>query len=390
MSHIDDSQSSTEGVEIVVNGNNKFALTLYQHLLNNQDKPQDNIFFSPYSLSTAMAMLYTGAEGETKQQIENTFHYPALTTLNPNSAYLYKQFNSPNSNYKLATSNALWLQQGMSPKPDYANTIRTYYGGDISNLNFANKPEGARKTINQTIAEQTNQMIQNLLAPGSINNQTRAVLTNSVYFKGDWKSPFNSDTTRRAPFYTFDGKSIEVDMMSQHNQFAYMENDQAQMIKLPYKGEDLSMLIILPKSRLVADMQQLVNELTPDMLSTWENKLSNQSVELALPKFKLAEDYKLKPLLSKLGMPKAFGPQAELFLFRNQADSSNLAIDEVIHKAVVEVDEKGTEAAAATAISVTVTSMPQYQSFIADHPFMFLIKDNQSNTILLLGQVNKP
>ena len=390
LSAVDDSQSTAAGVEKVVSSNNKFALAMYQHLLKNADSSQQNIFFSPYSLSTAMAMLYAGAEGETKQQIQNTFYYPDLMTLNPNSAHLYKQFNSPNTDYKLATSNDLWVQQGLTPKPEYETIVRKYYGGEVSNLNFANDPEGSRNKINQKIANHTQQMIPNLLPQGSISERTKSVLTNSVYFKGDWKLPFESENTRKQPFHTFDGKTVNSDMMSQSDHFAYTENDLVQMVKLPYKGDQLSMMIILPKSKQASAMQKLVNGLTPDSLKQLEKQLGSQSVRLQLPKFKLSEDYQLKSLLSQLGMPKAFTSKAELSLFQNQSQVGQLTIDDVIHKAVVEVDEKGTEAAAATGITVGITSLPQYKHFLADHPFIFMIKDDKTDTILFLGQVNQP
>jgi serpin B len=369
----------------VVSANNQFAIELYQQI-NKQPKQLDkNVFFSPYSLSTAMAMLYIAAEGETKQQIQKTFHYPPLAILNPNSAALYNQFNKPNPNYDLSTVNNLWMRQDLSPSQTYLDTVQRYYGGQVTNLDFKNSPESSRQIINKTIAKHTKQMIPELLAKGSIESSTATVLTNAVYFKSEWAKPFGVQGGTR-PFHNLDGTMSSQEMMYKTAYFDYMENEHIQMVELPYKSNDLSMLIILPKSKEPAAIQKLVADLNSNQVSQWTKQLENQEIFLVMPKFKLQESYSMKPILANMGMPIAFDSRANYSLFN---DKLPLKVDSVIHKAVVEVDEKGTVAAAATGIGVQLVMATHKAEITADHPFMFMIKDNKTDAILFLGQVNK-
>ena len=384
----DDSASTPDGIEKVTTANNQFAVDMYQQINGQPDQADDNVFFSPYSLSTAMAMLYAAAEGETKAQIQKTFYYPSMDTLNPNSAALYNQFNKPNPDYKLATVNDLWMQQGLTPNKSYVDTVQRYYGGQVTNLDFNGSPEPSRLIINKKIAQHTNQMIPELLPKGSIPSSVVAVLTNAVYFKGDWKMPFEANSTSEQPFYPLTGEPSDVKMMNMQTDFGYIEDKQVQVVQLPYKGDDLSMLVVLPKSKDKAAMQQLVRDLSADKIKKWNKGLVTQEVNVYLPKFRLEESYKMKELLTDMGMLKAFQKGAEFNLFE---DGPPTKIDDVYHQAVVIVDEKGTEAAAATGIVAVAVSAPAPPPvFKADHPFMFIIKDNKTDAILFLGQVNKP
>ena len=381
----DDSASTPEGVKQVVNANNQFAIDLYQQINKQPKQAENNVFFSPYSLSTAMAMLYAAAEGETKQQIQKTFHYPAPAILNPNSAALYNQFNKPNPNYDLSTVNDLWMRQGLSPNQTYLDTVKRYYGGQVTNLDFASRPEPSIQTINKTIAKHTKQMIPEVLPTSSINRDTVTVLTNAVYFKSEWAQPLALRNWEQ-PFYNLDGTTTDVNLMYGINHFDYTEDEQVQVVELPYKGDDLSMLIVLPKSKEPVAIQKLVANLSTTQINQWTEQLENRKVFLIIPKFKLRESYQMESLLTKMGMPIAFSNKADFSLFN---DKLPLAVDSVIHKAVVEVDEKGTVAAAATSIVITPISASYNAELTADHPFMFMIKDNKTDTILFLGQVNK-
>ena len=381
----DDSASTPEGIKQVVNASNQFAIDLYQQINKQPKQAENNVFFSPYSLSTAMAMLYAAAEGETKQQIQKTFHYPAPAILNPNSAALYNQFNKPNPNYDLSTVNDLWMRQGLSPNQTYLDTVKRYYGGQVTNLDFASRPEPSRQTINKTIANHTKQMIPELLPEGSIKSSTAAVLTNAVYFKSEWAQPLALRNWEQ-PFYNLDGTTTDVNLMYGINHFDYMEDEQVQVVELPYKGDDLSMLIVLPKSKEPVAIQKLVDNLSTTQINQWTEQLENRKVFLIIPKFKLQESYQMESLLTKMGMPIAFGSRADFSLFN---DEQSLAVDSIIHKAVVEVDEKGTVAAAATSIVIKPISASYNAEFTADHPFIFMIKDNKTDAILFLGQVNK-
>ena len=381
----DDSASTPEGVKQVVNANNQFAIDLYQQINKQAKQAENNIFFSPYSLSTAIAMLYAAAEEETKHQIQKTFHYPTPAILNPNSAALYNQFNKPNPNYDLSTVNDLWMRQGLSPNQTYLDTVKRYYGGQVTNLDFASRPEPSRQTINKTIANHTKQMIPELLPEGSIKSSTAAVLTNAVYFKSEWAQPLGLQGSSQ-PFYNADGTtSLEI-MMYDINHFDYMEDEQVQVVELPYKGDDLSMLIVLPKSKEAAAMQKLIANLSTAQINKWTEGLENKEIFLNMPKFKLEQSYKMETILAEMGMPIAFSNHADFSLFN---DKLPLAVDSIIHKAVIEVDEKGTVAAAATSIVPVVVSASYSAEFHTNHPFMFMIKDNKTDGILFLGQVNK-
>ncbi|HCR87453.1 MULTISPECIES: serpin family protein [Psychrobacter] len=379
--------STPEGIAEVVTANNQFAIDMYQQINGQTEQADKNVFFSPYSLSTAMAMLYAAAEGETKAQIQKTFHYPAPAILNPNSAALYNQFNKPNPDYKLATVNDLWMQQGLTLNKSYADTVQHYYSGQVTALDFEGSPDPARQTINKKIAEKTKQMIPELLPKGSIKSDTAVVLTNAVYFKGDWTMPFTAERTSAQPFYNAIGRASTVQMMQQQSYFSYYEDKHIQVVQLPYKGDDLSMLVVLPKFNHKLAMQQLAKSLNATKIKQWRSGLVRQEVDLQLPKFKLDARYQMKTLLADMGMPKAFNNGAEFNLY---ADGPPIKLDEVYHQAVVTVDEKGTEAAAAAGAVGMYVGMSYPVEFKADHPFMFMIKDNKTGAILFLGQVNKP
>jgi len=379
--------STPEGIAEVVTANNQFAFDMYQQINGQPDQADKNVFFSPYSLSTAMAMLYAAAEGETKAQIQKTFHYPAPAILNPNSAALYNQFNKPNPDYKLATVNDLWMQQGLTLNKSYADTVQHYYSGQVTALDFEGSPDPARQTINKKIAEKTKQLIPQLLPKGSIKSDTAVVLTNAVYFKGDWTMPFTAERTSAQPFYNAIGRASTVQMMQQQSYFDYYEDKHIQVVQLPYKGDDLSMLVVLPKLNHKLAMQQLAKSLSATKIKQWRSGLVRQEVDLQLPKFKLDARYQMKTLLADMGMPKAFNNGAEFNLY---ADGTPIKLDEVYHQAVVTVDEKGTEAAAAAGAVGMYVGMSYPVEFKADHPFMFVIKDNKTDAILFLGQVNKP
>ena len=379
--------ATPEGIKEVITANNQFAIDMYQQINGQPDQADKNVFFSPYSLSTAMAMLYAAAEGETKAQIQKTFHYPAPAILNPNSAALYNQFNKPNPDYKLATVNDLWMQQGLTLNKSYADTVQHYYSGQVTALDFEGSPDPARQTINKKIAEKTKQMIPELLPKGSIKSDTAVVLTNAIYFKGDWTLPFTAERTSAQPFYNAIGRASTVQMMQQQSYFSYYEDKHIQVVQLPYKGDDLSMLVVLPKLNHKLAMQQLAKSLSATKIKQWRSGLVRQEVDLQLPKFKLDARYQMKTLLADMGMPKAFNNGAEFNLY---ADGTPIKLDEVYHQAVVTVDEKGTEAAAAAGAVGMYVGMSYPVEFKADHPFMFMIKDNKTDAILFLGQVNKP
>ena len=375
-----------QGIKQVAEANNQFAIDMFQQLYKEDSKINDNVFYSPYSLSTAMAMIYDAAAGQTQAQIRQTFHYPELSVLHNSSAQLHQHFNQPNKPYRLMTNNGLWLQQDLQPNSAFINNVTSYYGAAITPLDFKNQPEASKNFINQKIANQTDDMIKELLPNDSIESDTVSVLTNAVYFKGDWTSPFRLEYQPET-FYTFDQKNPKLTMMSGNRVINYFENDTVQMAEIPYKGDDLSMLVILPKDKTAQGLKRLVNDLSTTRINGWLANTSVEETAIKLPKFKLEKSYKMKDALSQMGMPIAFSNAADFNIFNNAA---KLSIDGIFHKAVIQVDEKGTVAAAATGMDVVLVMDSHTAELIANHPFVFIIRDKKTNTFLFIGQVSQP
>lgn len=375
-------------IQAVSDANNQFAINFF----NNQQakKPSQNIFFSPYSLSTALAMTYEGATGDTAKEMEKVLHFPDKETLRKGSAGIYNQINSTNTDnqaksYALNTTNALWLQQDFELKPEFTQNVNRFYGGDVTLLDFKNSPETSAKTINRYIEKETNEKIKNLVSADLIK-KAKLVLTNAVYFNGTWTTPFDAEFTKDMPFHLTSGKSVNTPFMTQFGEhFPYYENDSLQLLSLPYKGDELSMLVILPKQG-----KTIHSALTASHLQKWRSNMSREPINLYLPKFKLEQSYELAKDLQTMGMPNAFSDDAEFTQMSNTA----LKISEVIHKAFIDVNEKGTEAAAATAViaveAAAVMEPPKPKKFKADRPFTFVIQQNATGNILFMGRVNDP
>lgn len=380
---LDDSGATVTGISTVVDANNLFALNLYSNLKDNE---QGNIFFSPYSVSTAMVMVYEGAEGQTADEIQSVFHFPEDDNVRRSSfAAIYNQLNRENTKYELNTANALWVQKDYQLLDEYTDTIKRYYGGNATNVDFVGEPEKSRQTINVWIEDQTNNKIKDLIPRGGLDAYTRLVLTNAIYFKGTWVKQFDPENTKEEDFRVSPENTVKVQMMSIGEEaiFNYTETDELQILELPYSGEKLSMLILLPKED---DLSSIEESLTTDKLAEWRNNLKEEDVNVYIPKFKFNTKYFMVQTLSNMGMPHAFTGEADL---SGIDGTTNLFIQNVIHQAFVEVNEEGTEAAAATAISVGMSAVPQ-QQFRADHPFIFIIQDKETGNILFMGRVNDP
>ena len=373
-------------IESVVAGNNAFAFDLYAKLAARKG----NLFFSPYSISTALAMTYAGASGETARQMAAALHF----NLSPNhlhaaQAALIKMLNAPGQSYQLAVANALWGQSGLPFQPEFLELTRQYYGAGLQEVDYATQTERARVIINQWVEEQTHHKITELIKRGMLDALTRLVLTNAIYFKGKWETQFKTENTQQAPFYMSDREKANIPLMYQEGKFRYGENGQMQILELPYSGADLSMLILLPKPSL--SLKKLEAGLTPENLRRWLSRLSSQKADVFLPRFKLTQEFTLNNILQELGMKDAFDEQLADFSGMTSADS--LYITGVVHKAFVETNEEGTEAAAATAVimggkSIQIDAEPFL--FRADHPFVFLIRDRRSGSVLFMGRVADP
>lgn len=382
---VNDTAATPEGVQRVVEANNQFAFDLYAEL---SKEDQKNLFFSPYSISTALAMTFEGAQGATAEEIQSVFHFPQPTVLRENFAAIYNTLNRENQQYSLRTGNAIWVQKAYPFLESYLSRIEQYYGGKATNLDFVGQPEAARHTINQFIEEQTQEKIKNLLPPKSINAYTRLVLTNAIYFKGTWEWEFDSEKTRKEEFTITPERTVKTQMMHmkpEKARFNYVETEELQMLELPYKGSHLSMLVILPKDTLLA----LEPSLTAENLDLWKSQMQETNIDsITMPTFEFDTKYLMNDALSTLGMPTAFSESAD---FSGMDGTKNLFISFVIHQAYVKVDEKGTEAAAATAVGLELSSAPVDQTiFNADHPFVFLIQEKSTGNILFLGKVVDP
>ena len=382
---LDENGVTTEGINSVVNANNQFALEFYSNIKN---KENGNIFFSPYSISTALAMTYEGANGQTADEIQSVFHFPEDSSVRrPAFAAVYNLLNKSSSKYKLNTANALWVQKDYQLLNDYTNVIEKYYGGKATNVDFVGATEQSRQTINNWVESKTNNKIKDLFPPNSLNQYTRLVLTNAIYFKGTWAKQFDPKNTKQEDFRLSNGQTTMVSMMrltGEDAKFNYAETNELQILEMPYDGNELSMIILLPKND---DLKSLEDLLTVEKLNEWKNQLQKKRVNVFIPKFTFTTKYSLNENLKELGMPLAFTEVAD---FSGLDGTKSLFIQAIVHQAFVEVNEEGTEAAAATGISVGTTSVPQIETFHADHPFIFIINEKETGNILFFGKVSNP
>ncbi|MFA6474974.1 MAG: serpin family protein [Patescibacteria group bacterium] len=369
----------------VVDVNNGFAFNLYNQLKNDSG----NVFFSPYSLSTAFAMVYEGARGNTAKEMQAVFQFPTDET-DRRIAYqaLNDRLTTTNTDYQFNVANALWVQQDYKLQADYLNTVHQYFGGEATNLDFANNPEASRNTINTWVADKTNDKIKDLFPNGTISEITKLVLTNAVYFKGEWLTQFNQTDTSEENFNISSTETVRVPMMQQTNtatKFRYVADVTTQVLELPYQGKQLSMLVLLPKTN---DLSILESSLSVKQLDAWKASLNEQLVDVYLPKFTLDTKYTLNDTLKAMGMPTAFSTNAD---FSGMDGTKDLFIQSVIHQAFIDVNEAGTEAAAATGVTTSLSAaQTEIPVFRADHPFVFIILDNQSGNILFMGRMVDP
>ncbi len=362
---------------------NRFAFDLYS--LYREQK--GNIFFSPYSITTALAMTHEGARGETAQEMEKVFYLPSQEVRHPGFQGLYQNLNRSGSGYELSAANALWPEQSHSFRDDYFELVEHYYGGRASRLDFRNQPEQSRLTINRWVEQKTKDKIKDLIPAGLIDSLTRLVLTSAIYFKGSWLREFDPDLTRSADFYPAQGGSAKVPMMVRTDDeaiFDYFETDDLQVVSLPYRGEELAMTILLPKQ---GKLENFEAGLDYEKIISYRPMLSRQRVDLFLPRFKFETKYFMADDLAAMGMPLAFTGRADFSGITGQPD---LYISSVIHQAFVEVNEEGTEAAAATGVIMKEVAMMQVPVFKADRPFIFLIEHLATGTILFMGRVSDP
>ncbi len=375
-----------EDVRPVVEANNRFCISLYQNLCAHD---ADNLFFSPFSISMAMAVVFEGARDLTAGEMVDVLHFPEDARIRQGSFLaLYQQINKKDAKYELNTANALWVQKNYSLLPGYLQIVRDYYSGYATNVDFIGATEQAREKINNWVEEKTKNKIKNLFPPGSLNPDSRLVITNAIYFKGNWVKQFDKELTMEEPFWIDRDNHVMAPMMRQvgpESRFNYAKTDGLELLEMPYEGDGLSMLILLPE---MGALKSVENSLTPKKLDEFKDQLVMQRVDVYIPKFTVKTKYELNQHLIEMGMPNAFCAHAD---FSGISGSKELFIQTVVHQAFVDVNEEGTEAAAATGIVVGITSVgPAIPVFRADRPFIFIIQDRQSGNILFIGRVMKP
>ncbi len=383
-------QTTADNSKTLVDGNSAFALSLYQSIR----ATEGNIFFSPYSISEAMAMTWAGARGQTETDIATAMHFtlpqdklhPAFNQLDLALASRGQGAKGKDGEgFRLHVVNAIWGQQGYKFTSQYLDTLATNYGAGLRLADFMKQPEQSRVMINDWVAEQTENRIKDLIPAGSIDSLTRLVLTNAIYFNAAWLQPFQKSATTQGAFHRLSNGDVSVPMMKQTASFRYAEGTSYQATEMLYDGQELSMVVILPKAGMFGDFEKSLDGPT---LKAILDGLKTREVALTMPKFQYEMSLGLKQALTGLGMGVAFTDAAD---FSGMNGGHDLRIQDVLHKAFVAVDEDGTEAAAASAVIIGTTAMPvDVAEMKIDRPFLFLIRDNATGTILFLGRVNDP
>ncbi len=383
-------------------GLNTFAVDLYRRL----SAESGNIFLSPLSIASVLAMAYAGARGETAKQMAQALHLASEDAVHAALGALLRELNAKGERhgFELVVANALWGQRGYAFFPEFLDVIQRTYGGELHAVDFGEEGEAARLAINQWVEEKTRDKIKEIIAPGMLDPLARLVLTNAVYFKGAWTQPFERTATHSAPFRTCEGMpdpatTVRVPMMVQTSEFSYMEDENFQALEMSYGEQppdaraanrgrgDLSMLVLLP--RRADGLAELEASLTAEKLAAWLPKLQTQEVVVSVPKFKMTLNYALGEILRAMGVRDAFNLAAADF--SGMTEQEGIAVSEIAHKAFVDVNEEGTEAAAATGMAVLgcADEIP-IPVFRADHPFLFLIRDTRSGVVLFLGRLADP
>jgi len=370
----------------VAEAGNEFGIDLFHRLATAQTYVEQNLFFSPYSIATALQMAYAGARGNTEREMGRVLRLELRQErLHPAAGAVRESLRRGSSmgGYELAVANRLWGQSGEPFEAGFIETTEKHYGASIEAADFMAEPDAIRRRINSWVEEQTARRIAELLPPGSVNAETRLVLANAVYFKGRWLTEFDPAKTSPGSFQVTAERSVEIPFMRAKMKARFAAMDSIAVLELPFAGDDLVMLLLLPRDNEV--LNALGSGLSLAHLDAWSRVLRETQVDIALPRFTINYGFSLRLLLSEMGMPSAFTAQAD---FSGISADSELFISEAFHKAFIQVDEQGAEAAAATGTVMGVTSVGP--GFIADHPFLFLIRDRVTGGILFLGRMQNP
>ncbi|KAK2160687.1 hypothetical protein NP493_1631g00031 [Ridgeia piscesae] len=374
----------------LVAANNDFAMDLYGQIKNDPSKAGKNIFFSAFSVSSALGMVYAGSRGNTKTQMGTAMKFDSVTgDIHDGFLQLFTAFNDPTNNYTLSVANALFSSKDYTILQSYIDIVKQYYLSFVKTMDFKSNPEPSRTYINKWVADHTNQKIKELFQQGTISPNTVVALVNAIYFKGLWKEPFETKYTKPDTFFLSATKTKKTNMMNlKGKKFNYAEvaNLGCKIIELPYDGDEVSMYILLPDETI--GLSALESQITSASINAAISSMYKQPVGVSMPKFKMTMQIDLKDILKALGMTDAFVP--------NLADLSGidgtrkLLVSAAVHEAYVDVNEEGTEAAAATGVGISVTSIQIPKTFKADHPFLFFIREKVTGSILFSGRVLDP
>lgn len=380
-------QSSRFTIESLAESNNLLAIDLFKQI----QPDAENLIFSPYSIGTVLAMIYSGSGGITAEEMSQVLYFPTSELLDPVESRVIESMQASDTmkgtDFRLA--NAIWAQENFSFLPDYLDRVQKYYDAPLTLMDFieTSNREASRKKINHWVEERTNNRIQDLIQPGILDASTRMVLTNAIYFNGNWLFPFDKAATAPSMFHISKQESTRTAFMHQTRSYPYYEDEEIQSIRLPYKNNRMALMVILPKS---IDGWRMVSQvISYERINLVVSGMETREVQLSLPKFRTELRINLKKELTKLGMGSAFSRHADL---SGMTGEKNLFIDEVIHKAFLEINESGTEAAAATAAIIGLKSSLRDDPvrFHADHPFIFFLLDRQTGCIIFTGRFVKP
>jgi serpin B len=363
---------------------NEFSLKLFQAL----DRPDKNIVISGLSINDALTMVFCGTDGETRKELAQTLGItsPEKELLNSLAIFRRHIFTNENSeSLSIKTANGLWPAMNFKINPAYHELMKASFNAAIKTMNYSHKAKAAVDEINQAVARQTDNKIENLLNYSLVNGQTRLILTNSLYFKGLWQSSFSSENNQNKEFAVTDKEKVEVTMMLQVNKFPYYEDENVQAVLLPYKNPKFSLLIAMPRD--FAKLQSLSAKLSPNLFSTWLDNLDERKINLELPKFTIKGDYNLNKALQGLGINEAFNPAAD---FSRLTSEKGIFISAVVHSTFLELTEEGSEAAAATAVVMTRSVATPPPGMLINRPFFFALRENTSGVFLFSGRINNP
>ena len=391
-------KTTPEAMQKLVQENTHFAADAYKLIA----KPDENCFFSPYSISSALAMTYAGARGETAAQMQKAMRWTQPTSEAFHAAFGDVQAEIDKSNSKkliTKVANRIWINEGVKLMPNFVAQNSKHYGAGIEKIDFGN-PIAAAQTINKWVESKTNNLIKDLLKPDNVQD-ARLVLVNAIYFYGEWLLAFDEKQSYDMPFTTGKGEAVQTKFMvmrdwvqtTPEKMFKYTEDNEVQVLELPYEGNKSSMVVVLPKENY--SLAKLIEDLDATKIQNWQQKLAGLShkLNLYLPKWKITQQFSVKKTLKQMGMNAPFGDFAD---FSDMLEGGGITIGDVIHKAFVEVSEKGTEAAAATAVIIVPTSVSEKSveikeiNFVANHPFLYYIKDNATGSILFMGHIHNP